>query len=149
VAGRLGAYEAGAPADAARVRRGLVLDLAVAVVVTMLLWPFPFIRLTLALPVPVHVALILVAIVVVDILYMAVSVAVWGRTPVMYLLDLGLAGAARPFGAGRALWWAVPAALVALPAALGARSLADPVRGLPARASALRTVAAVEAAERA
>lgn len=116
-------------------------DLAVAAVVAMLVWPFPLIRLTLGIPWSVHVPLILAWVLVVYAAYLATSVAIWGRTPVMYLTDLGLAGVPRPFGLGRSLRWALGLAVAVVPSLLGARSLADPRTGLAARASGLVTVA--------
>lgn len=139
---RLGVYAPGAAADPPRAVRAAVLDLLVSVAVGMLLWPFPLIRLTLGLPVTVHVALILAWILIVFVIYLTVTVAVWGRTPVMYLLDLGLAGRPRPFGVPASLRWGLGWLLAVLPAMVGARGLADPSSGLPARFSGLATVVA-------
>jgi hypothetical protein len=147
MASPLGSYGAAGPADPARVRRGLLADFVIAAVIALLLWPFPLIRLTLGIPVPIHVVLILVWMLIVAAVYMTAAVALWGRTPVMYLLDLGLMGADRPFGFGRALRWGIGAAVAAVPAALGARRLGDATTGLPARLSGLREVAAAERGE--
>lgn len=140
---RLGAYAPGEPAEASRALKAAALDLLVAAIVGLLLWPFPLIRLTLAVPVAAHTALIVVWILVVYLVYMTASVAAWGRTPAMYLLDLGLRGRPRPFGLGTAARWAAGWVVTVLPALLGARGLADPRSGLPARLSGVETVVSV------
>jgi hypothetical protein len=142
---RLGVFRPDGRADAARVRLAGVLDLLVAVLVTMLLWPFPLLRLTLSLPWSVHAAAIVVGIVVVHEVYSAASVAVWGRTPVMYLLDLGLAGRERPFGLVRSWRWALGWTVAVVPGVLGVEGPIDPDVGLPARFSGLRTATVANA----
>jgi hypothetical protein len=139
MASRLGRYAVTGEADARRAIRAAAIELAVAVVATLLLWPFPLIRLTLGIPWAVHGPLIVVGILVVYVAYLAVSVRLWGRSPAMYFLDLGLTGASRPFPFGRGLRWAAGWAVAVVPALLGARSLGHPREGLPARFSGLDT----------
>lgn len=141
MASRLSAYRPGGAAPSGSVLRAAGFDLLAAAVAGVLLWPFPLVRLTLGVPWAVHGPLIAVWILLVYVVYLAAGAGVWGRTPVMYLLDLGLAGAERPFGARRSLLWAAGWALAVVPALAGARSLADPDRGLAARFSGLREVA--------
>jgi hypothetical protein len=136
------------------------LDGAGALVVTMIAWPFPLARAMM--PWPVHVVSILAAILVVDALLRATSVLAWGRTPFMYLLDLGLErsvalatpgapsrasagvsdhaeGRPEPPATMEAVKWSVGWTIGLVPSLLGARSLVDPERGLPARWSGLLT----------
>lgn len=139
MASRLGMHAVTGEADARRAIRAAGIELAVSVVATLLLWPFPLIRLTLGIPWAVHGPLILVAILIVYVAYLAVSVRLWGRSPAMYFLDLGLTGGSRPFPFGRGLRWAAGWAVAVVPALLGARWLGDPRDGLPARFSGLGT----------
>lgn len=122
-------------------------DLAAAALVAILLWPFPLFRLTLGLPWAVHGVLIFVWVFVVYTAYLTLSVLAWTRTPVMYLLDLGLRDGSPRFGFGRSLRWALGWALAVLPGLVGARSLTAPETGLPARLSGLVTVTAEPSAE--
>jgi hypothetical protein len=126
----------------------------------MIAWPFPLARAMM--PWPVHVVSILAAILVVDALLRATSILVWGRTPFMYLLDLGLERSAAQATPGAsngastgpsdraedrpeppntmgAIKWSVGWTIGLVPSLLGARPLVDPERGLPARWSGLLT----------
>ena len=142
MASAIGTYRPSGPAQPGRPLRAAAVDLAGAAVIAILLWPFPLIRLTLGIPWSIHGPLIVVWVFVVYAVYLTVCVAVWGRSVAMYLLDLGLDGPARPFGLGRALRWSAGWVVAILPSLLGARSLADPAAGLPARFSCLVTVQA-------
>lgn len=137
---RLGDFVPRGPARASRALGAAGLDLLVVTTITMLLWPFPFIRLTLGIPVAVHVALVVVAILVLDAVYLTAAAAAWGRTLAMYLLDLGLAGRARPFGMATSARWALGTTAATVPALLGLHRAMDPEAGWAARLSGLRTV---------
>jgi hypothetical protein len=138
---RVSAYEPNGSAAQGRVALAGALDAVAAFVVTMLLWPFPLFRLTLGVSWPVHILAILAGWLVVLTAYLTLTVAALGRTPAMYLLDLGLAGAERPFGLARSVRWAAGWTLAVLPGLIGARGLIGPERGIPARLSGLVTVA--------
>lgn len=120
------------PADPGRYRIASIIDFAASVVLAMLAFPFPIVRASVAPP--VFVALILVAIVVVHVLYLSVTVSVWGRTPGMYLLELGMtSGRTSP---ARALAWGFGAVLEFVPRAVGI-PVGGAVGGLASRISGL------------
>lgn len=130
----LSEYTTGAAADASRARLAHVLDAAVALVAAVIAFPFPFARAVLS--VPLFVAAILLTIVVVYVLYLTVALVAWGRTPVMFLLDLGTSP--RPVGLARAFRWSAGSALGLLPGLVSSRLL-DPEVGMPARFAGLTT----------
>ncbi len=134
---RMRDWEPRGDADPLRTRRALAVDAALALVLAMLAWPFPVMRANLDLP--AHVAALVAFSVFVQALYGAVCVRIWGRTPGLYLTDLGLTGAERPFGPVLSVRWGAGFAL-AVVAALGSFGTADPGSGLPARFSGLATV---------
>jgi hypothetical protein len=111
-----------------------MLDAAVALVAAVIVFPFPFARAFLSIP--LFVAAILVTIVVVHVLYLTVALIVWGRTPGMFLLDMGTSP--RPVGLMRALRWSAGSALGLVPGFLSTRPL-DPECGMPARFAGLVT----------
>ncbi|MHB9004119.1 MAG: RDD family protein [Coriobacteriia bacterium] len=113
----LGRFEVTGPADAGRYRAASIIDFAAAALLAMLVFPFPVVRATVATP--VFVVLIIAAIVVAHIVYLSVVLSVWGRTPGMYLLDLGIAGGRIP--PVRALAWGFGAVLEFLPRVAGVR----------------------------
>lgn len=128
----LGRFEVSGSADPKRYRTATGVDFVAATMIAMIAFPFPILRAMLA--VPVFVASILLAIVVVHFAYVAAALMLWGRTPAMYLLDLGLRGG-RPSISGAGLW-ALGALLDFWPTVLGVRSsesyerLADRISGL-------------------
>jgi hypothetical protein len=128
-------YRITGPASPSRTRGAGLLDLLAATIVSMLAFPQPVVRAAISgagLPIGVFVVLLLAIIFVVDWLYMAFSVLTWGRTPGMYLLDLGLEAETKPTF-GEAAGWATGWVLAALPALVGVKAVYDPDRGLPAR----------------
>lgn len=135
---RLSGFEPVGPAMASRARIAHVVDGAAAFVGAVLIFPFPFARV--ALPLPAFVVSIVAMILAVHLVYLAVSLVVWGRTPGMFLLDLGIAP--RPVGMWAALCWSSGSVAGFVPALFSVAVL-DPVRGLPARWSGLSTVATV------
>ena len=124
-------------ADPSRVRMAGWLDLLAALLITMLAWPFPVLRASL--PWAVHGPLIVVAVLVADIVLRTTSLLVWGRTTVMYLLDLGLVAGEERIDFLKAAAWSVGWTVASIPALMGVRTLADPLHGLPARLSGLVT----------
>ena len=128
----IGHFETTGPAQPARYRSAVLLDFVCALLLAMLAYPFPIMRATL--PLPVFVMTILASIVVVHVLYEAVVVTIWGRSPAMYLLDLGVEGG-RP-GVGAAMAWGAGVALAFWPTVFKSR-LGDPENGLAARLSGL------------
>ncbi len=143
MAARFSGYAPAGRADPARTLRAAAFDFAVSAVAALILWPFPLVRVTLRVPPAAHVVLVVAWMLLVYVVYMTLSVALAGRTAAMYFLDLGLEGK-RPFPAGAAFGWALGWAVALVPALLGARRLADPRGGLPARFSGLTTTAASE-----
>lgn len=131
-------------ASPARVRGAGLLDLLAATVVAMIVVPQPIVRATLigpeasALGIVLFVATLLIAILVVLAIYLAFSAVTWGRSPAMYLLDLGLESETKPT-LGEALAWAAGWALGALPALVGVRAAYHPETGWPARFSGMPT----------
>jgi hypothetical protein len=130
-------YQTTGAADPAKVRLAGWLDGVAALVLTMIAWPFPVLRA--AVPWSVHAPLVLVAILAADAGLRFASLLVWGRTPFMYLLDLGLEGGPPRIHAKAAVRWSLGWTLSLVPSLLGARSLADPMSGLAARFSGLAT----------
>lgn len=127
---RIRDYAISGPAPPGRMRLAAGLDLAAAIVVAMLGFPFPIVRASV--PVPVFVVLIVVAVVVVHFLYLTVTAPILGRTPGLYLTDLGFEGGAP--GASRAWRWSAGIVLMFVPGILGMTDLAS---GVPARMSGL------------
>ncbi len=134
---RISEYSATGPADVRSVRAAGLIDLAVAAAVAMLAFPFPFVRATL--PLPLFVTSIVIAILVFDTAYRTMSLRIWGRTPGMYLLDLGVSEA-RPLPLLACATWAVAWTAVVMAAVAGLPRPIHPERGLPATLSGLRTV---------
>jgi hypothetical protein len=123
------------PASPARTRGAGLLDFLAAAIVSMIAFPQPVARAAITgagLPIGVFVLLLLAIIFAVYWLYVAFSVVTWGRTPGMYLLDLGLEAETKPT-LGEAAGWATGWVLAALPALVGVKTAYDPERGWPAR----------------
>lgn len=121
-------------ADKSRARTASLIDFAAAFVAAVIAFPFPFARA--ALPVPIFVGSILLSIVVVHVLYCWLTLGLLGRTPGMFLLDLG-PGPKRP-GLAAALVWALGSSIAFWPTALGFRGAYDPETGPAARMSRIR-----------
>lgn len=140
------------PATPGRTRTAGLLDGLAATVIAMIAVPQPVIRQLSTASVPgvggivVFVLVLLASILVVLWLYLAFSAVTWGRSPAMYLLDLGLDAPTKPT-IREAAGWAAGWALGLLPALVGVRALYDPETGLPARMGGLptRSAAHVEA----
>ncbi len=130
----LSRFETGPLADPARARIAALIDFGAGLVAAVIAFPFPFARA--ALPLPVFVVSIVVSIVVVHELYLALTLMFLGRTPGMYLLDLGPDPRPR---LGAAVSWAVGASLAFWPTVFGVRPAFDPATGLPARLSGVQT----------
>lgn len=128
-------FQVHAVAEAGRVRGAALIDFGASFVLAVLAFPFPFARA--ALPVPVFVASILASIVVVHVAYCAFTLRLIGRTPGMYLLDLG--PRSRPVGWGRAWLWGLGASVAFWPTVAGAATAFDPRTGIPARMSGIET----------
>lgn len=126
------------PAEPKRARNAAVFDFFVAFLVAVLAYPFPVMRSLLALP--VFVASILATIVVGHVLYLTLFAMAWGRTPAMYLLDLGLSDGR--LGGRRALVWAATTSLSFWPLVFGGTS-GDPGTGLAARLSGVSVVSVI------
>lgn len=124
------------PADDIRARNAALFDFVAALLLAMLAFPFPVMRALL--PVPVFVASILVTVVVAHVLYLSVFSLAWGRTPAMYLLDLGLSEGRLSFS--RAFVWASASSLAFWPQMVGLPS-GDPGLGLATRLSGVKVVA--------
>ena len=138
-------YTAAGAADPTKVRSSTLLDLLGATVVAMLVYPQPVVRQALSgagMPVWVFMATLLIATLLVFGAYQAVCLLVWGRTPAMYLFDLGLDPAGRPRWSA-ALLWGIGWSLAAVPTLVGLRGAFDPLRAPAVRFSGLRVVAAV------
>lgn len=137
-------FEITGPATAGRTRAAGMLDLLTATIIAMLVLPQPVVRAAVmgegatALSIAIFVSVMVLAVLLVLLVYLAVSAVYWGRSPAMYLLDLGLDAPSKPT-TGEALLWGLGWALAALPALTGARSVFDPESGLPARLSSLPT----------
>jgi len=121
------------PAETSRVRVAALLDFGASFVVAVIAFPFPFARATL--PLPIFVASILATIVVVHIAYCGLTLRVFGRTPGMFLLDLG-PQLGRP-ALGRAMLWGVGESVAFWPTVFGAVGSFDPETGTPARMSGI------------
>lgn len=124
------------PADSARARNSAVFDFVAAFLLAVLAFPFPVMRALL--PLPVFVASILATVVVAHVLYLSLFALAWGRTPAMYLLDLGLSERRLPFS--RAFVWASASSLGFWPQVFGLSS-GDPALGLATRLTGVKVVA--------
>ncbi|MCG2807575.1 MAG: hypothetical protein L6413_04805 [Coriobacteriia bacterium] len=122
------------PAEPPRARTASLIDFAAAFVAAVIAFPFPFARAVL--PVPIFVDSILLSIIVVHVLYCWLTLGLLGRTPGMFLLDLG-PGPKRP-GLAAALLWALGSSLAFWPTVLGVRGAYDPETGPAARMSRIR-----------
>lgn len=126
----LAAFEVTGAADPGRYRLSAIVDFVAAALLAILAFPFPILRAVL--PLPVFVASILLSVVVAHFLYLTATVMLWGRTPAMYLFDMGLSsGRASVLRAGR---WAFGATLDFWPIVLSPRSR-EPRGRLAARMS--------------
>lgn len=96
-------YETTGPATPRRIRSAWAIDAVSGVVVAMLAFPFPVVRA--AAPAAVFVLSILSSIIVIAWLYMSVMPRLFGRTPGMYLMDLGFEGGQPPLS--RSWRWAL------------------------------------------
>ncbi|MDP2182816.1 MAG: hypothetical protein Q8K99_09665 [Actinomycetota bacterium] len=128
--GRFAEYQTTGPARQGRVRSASAIDYAAAVVIGVIVFPFPIVRAYV--PVWVFVVSILVVIGIAHALYVALTSVLLGRTPGMYLFDLGFDDE-RP-GLFRALMWGFGSAVVFWPSLL-VGGLAHPETGVLARSS--------------
>ncbi len=139
-AGAFGSYAATGPAEPRRATAAAWIDWAAGAVTVALAFPFPIVRASVELP--WFVTSVGIALFSGCALFMALTATLLGRTPGMYLLDLGLEGG-RP-DAAKALLWGFALA-TCLPASIGWGALAHPASGLPARLSGLAVVSARQA----
>lgn len=128
-------FEAKGPATLDRIRYAQGIDAIAALIVAVLLFPFPTVRASVALP--VFVASIIVTILVIYLLYLTLFLSVWGRTPGMYLMDLGIDP--RPVGVVTSIKWAL-AMLAGFVPGFFSSAILDPATGWAASFSRLETV---------
>jgi len=126
-------FDVAGPAEPSRARVAALLDFGASFVVAVIAFPFPFARATL--PLPIFVASILASIVVVHIAYCGLTLRIFGRTPGMYLLDLG-PQLGRP-SLGRAMLWGMGQSIAFWPTVFGAPTSFDPETGTSARMSGI------------
>lgn len=134
-------YEVTGAAAPGSVRAAALIDLLAATVVSMLAYPQPAVRAAISgagLPIWVFVLSLLAVAVVVFALYEGVSAMIWGRSPGMYLMDVGLHPPGRA-PAPRALLWAMGWLIAIGPALLGISAAYEGDCGLPARFSGMST----------
>lgn len=132
MSGRFGEYSIVGPAQVGRVRSAAVADYIAAAIVGIIIFPFPIVRAYVEAW--VFVVSILVVIGIVHALYVGLTTVLLGRTPGMYLFDLGLCeGRPTPF---RAALFGFASAVVFWPSLLLPR-LADSREGIPARVSSV------------
>lgn len=140
-------YEITGIASPSRVRASALIDLLAATIVAMLLYPQPAVRAVITgagLPIWVFLLTLLAAALAVFALFLLACALIWGRTPGMYLMDVGLDPAGRPPFV-KALMWAIGWLVAVLPALLGVAAVFDGETGLPARLSGLRSRASAAA----
>jgi len=137
---RISEFTLTGPATLGRTRTAALLDFASAMMIAVLAFPFPFVRASWG------VAGLMLgmfgAIAVMHVVYLEAVITIWGRTPGMYLMDLGLS--VDEIDATARLRWSFGWALSALPSTVRP-SLADPVTGTAARLSGLPTRSTREA----
>ncbi|MBA4370213.1 MAG: hypothetical protein C0418_01365 [Coriobacteriaceae bacterium] len=100
---RISDYRPAGTAERRSMRLAQLADFGAGAVLAMLAFPFPIVRASV--PMPVFITLVLAALVSGWWLYTALTAVGLGRTPGMYLFDLGFAQG-RP-GVRRAAVWAV------------------------------------------
>ncbi len=125
------------PAEPSRARVAALIDFGAGVIAAVIAFPFPFARATL--PLLVFVASILLSIVVVHVAYVALTLRIFGRTPGMFLLDLGPQSGpdqSRP-SLARSLAWALGASIAFWPTVFMVASAYDPRGGTAARMSGI------------
>lgn len=130
-------YEVTGAAAPGSVRAAALIDLLAATIVSMLAYPQPAVRAAISgagLPIWVFVLSLLAVALVVFALYEFACAMIWGRSPGMYLMDVGLHPAGR-LGAARAALWALGWLVAVLPALLGMAAAYGGDTGLPARFS--------------
>lgn len=116
--------ESPTPAAPGSRRTQSLIDIFMSVVIAMMLWPFPVARMWLSPP--VHVAGVLVTIALAQLVYYALSAAVWHRTLGMQLAGIQLGSTTgEPVTRVRALQWGLVSALIAPWFALAPRSASD------------------------
>lgn len=130
--GRFAEYEVAGPAKVTALRRAAVADFAAGLVLAVLAFPFPIVRASV--PTLVFVISVLASIGMVHAVYVAATIALLGRTPGMYLFDVGFAPA-RPRGINLVLF-ACASVVAFLPQLVVAR-VGDPAAGLAARAGSV------------
>lgn len=128
-------FDAEGPATLDRVRFAHTIDAVVALIAAVLIFPFPTVRASVALP--VFVGSIIVAILVIYLFYLTLFLSLWGRTPGMYFMDLGIDP--RPAGVAASMKWAL-ATLAGFVPGLFSGAVLDPVTGWAARFSRLKVV---------
>lgn len=120
-------YETVGVASPKKARVAGWIDAAAAIGIAVIAFPFPIIRASTTTL--VFVASMLVAVIAVHYCYLGLTATFLGRTPGMYLMDLGFEGG-HP-AVFRVWLWALGAVLVAGP---------HPEKGLGARFSGLRVM---------
>jgi len=96
-------YETTGAASRGRVRASWAIDVASGVVIAMLAFPFPVVRAMVTTP--VFMISLFAARIVGTWLYMSIMPRLFGRTPGMYLTDLGFEGGRPPLS--RSWRWAL------------------------------------------
>lgn len=139
-------------ASPGRVRAAGILDFVSALFIAMIVMPQPVVRQAIMGPdvtllgIAVFVLVLIAGVLAMLWLYLAFSAVTWGRSPAMYLLDLGLDAPTKPT-IGEAAGWATGWAVAAVPAICGLRGLYNGETGLPARFSGVPTRSTAVAAE--
>ncbi|MDA3935440.1 MAG: hypothetical protein PF636_01055 [Actinomycetota bacterium] len=122
------------PATASHTRIAALIDFGSAMMIAVLAFPFPIVRASFGVAGLMLGMLATVA--VMHVVYLEAVVTIWGRTPGMYLMDLGLDPDS--IDSTARLRWSFGWALSALPS-LAKLSLADPDSGTAAKLSGLPT----------
>lgn len=133
MSGRFSEYVVEGDAPLRRVRSASAVDNAAAFLIGVIVFPFPIVRAYV--PVWVFVVSILLVIGIAHALYVALMSLMLGRTPGMYLFDLGFLGQ-RP-DALRSALWGFASAVVFWPSLI-APALVSTENGVPTRISGLR-----------
>lgn len=147
----LARFEITGDATPGRTRTAGLLDGLAATLIAMIVTPQPVLRqvfVQAAGPVAgivLFVSVLLLLSLAVLGVYLAFAAVTWGRSPAMYLLDLGLEAQTKPT-MGEAVRWSLGWMLAFVPALLGVASTCHPTTGLPARLSGLPTRSTAPAA---
>lgn len=140
----LARFEITGDATPGRTRAAGLLDGLAATLIAMIVTPQPVLRQVLVQAagsvagIVLFVSVLLLLSLAVLGVYLAFAAVTWGRSPAMYLLDLGLEAHTKPT-MGEALRWSLGWMLAFVPALLGVAGAYHPATGLPARLSGLPT----------